>query len=474
MTDAPRFSFHPLERRGLLIGLSGGQLAAIGGGSVTALFLHAAIAGPTGVVAGVVIWMGITVASLWVRNGHPVGWWGVLAAGWTLRRGRRLDDRPTEGALLSGSRTDVRRRPHDGRRSRSGHEPSRRRSRHGGRGRRPGLPGVSIGSVPGAPGEPDIGVVTDRRAGTCSAIVAVDGCSFSLLDPDGQAQRMESWRRVLGTLARPGGAVTRIQWVQGSTSEALPVPTTGEGDMGDRYRRLIESAGRDLWFHRTWVVISVGGRRPGPASVSSLRRELRLLEGQLRAAELCPGPPLDVEAVAGLIDGDAGGSPLATDDKWSCHRVDGGWHATYWISEWPRLEVGPDFLSPVLVGSFRSRLAVVMAPVPIDRAMREVRSARTADLADAELRARAGFLPSVRRDRESEGVTRREEELAAGHHEYRFSGYLTVSADDREGLTRVCAEAEHAAQSAHLEIRRLYGRQAEAYTWTLPLGRGLR
>jgi hypothetical protein len=33
---------------------------------------------------------------------------------------------------------------------------------------------------------------------------------------------------------------------------------------------------------------------------------------------------------------------------------------------------------------------------------------------------------------------------------------------------------EQAARAAHLELRRLYGRQAEAFTWTLPLGRGLR
>jgi hypothetical protein len=115
-----------------------------------------------------------------------------------------------------------------------------------------------------------------------------------------------------------------------------------------------------------------------------------------------------------------------------------------------------------------------MAPVPPYRAVREVRSARTADLADQALRARAGFLASARRDRESEGVVRREEELAEGHQEFRFSGYVTVSADDPERLVEACAETERSAQSARLELRRLFGRQAEAYTWTLPLGRGLR
>ena len=67
----------------------------------------------------------------------------------------------------------------------------------------------------------------------------------------------------------------------------------------------------------------------------------------------------------------------------------------------------------------------------------------------------------------------RETELADGHGEYRFSGYITVSGGDRSELEAACAEMEQAARQSHLELRRLYGRQAEALTWTLPLGRGL-
>ena len=166
--------------------------------------------------------------------------------------------------------------------------------------------------------------------------------------------------------------------------------------------------------------------------------------------------------------------PMAADDRWDSYRTDGRWHATYWASEWPRVEVGPDFLSPLLVGTGDRTVSLIMAPVPADRAQREARSARTADVADDALRARAGFLSSARRARESEGATRREEELADGHQEFRFTGYVTVSADDPEKLSEACAEAQLAAQSARLELRRLYGRQAEAYTWALPLGRGLR
>jgi hypothetical protein len=222
-------------------------------------------------------------------------------------------------------------------------------------------------------------------------------------------------------------------------------------------------------------------------------RELRLLDGRLRAADLRGGSPLPADQLGPLlarayeVDGPPPGArsgdaaigrapawPVACDDQWSALRVDGGWHATFWIAEWPRVEVPPGFLAPLLLGSGQRSVSVVMSPVPPDRAVREARAARTADVADEELRARAGFLPSVRRGLEAEGAVRREAELADGHAEFRFSGYVTVSASDRPGLDAACVEAEQAAQAAHLDLRRLYGRQAEALTWTLPLARGLR
>jgi len=71
-------------------------------------------------------------------------------------------------------------------------------------------------------------------------------------------------------------------------------------------------------------------------------------------------------------------------------------------------------------------------------------------------------------------VLRREAELAAGHSEVRLAGFITVSGRDRDELRRASSEVlEHAAR-ARLELHRLYGQQAEAFTFTLPLCRGLR
>ena len=74
----------------------------------------------------------------------------------------------------------------------------------------------------------------------------------------------------------------------------------------------------------------------------------------------------------------------------------------------------------------------------------------------------------------AEATVHREEELAEGHAAVRFAGYVTVSARGPEELERHCSEIEHAAQMARLELLRLHGQQEQAFTYTLPLCRGLR
>jgi hypothetical protein len=114
-----------------------------------------------------------------------------------------------------------------------------------------------------------------------------------------------------------------------------------------------------------------------------------------------------------------------------------------------------------------------MEPISPSRAVRAVEQARTADIADSELRRRGGFLSTARRAREAELVVRRESELADGHGSYRFSGYVTVTAPNPSQLEEWCEMTEHAAGQARLELRRLFGDQERALLCTLPLCRGL-
>jgi hypothetical protein len=165
---------------------------------------------------------------------------------------------------------------------------------------------------------------------------------------------------------------------------------------------------------------------------------------------------------------------MGVQSEWGRVLVDGTWHATYWISEWPRTEVGPDFLGPLLLlPEVRRATSVVMEPLRPAQAARKIEQARTADIADSELRRRGGFLATARRRREEEVLAQREMELADGHAPFRFSGYVTVSAAALDELQDACTRTEQAAARCGLELRMCYGDQARAFLTTLPLGRGL-
>jgi hypothetical protein len=481
--DGGRYRFPPLERRGVIAGVSGTQLAVALTGCLVALAALRLLPGVGGAMAAITVVTATGAAACWNVAGRTPGGWVPIGASWLRRRVGQPDrsDVPQVGATLAGP---------------AGTAPPR------------ALAGVWIAAAPETTGSPPMGVVGDTKAGTLAAMVAVHGRSFSLLDPTEKERRLDAWGAVLAGLCRDGSPVHRVQWVERATpgdrdglqrylAESAR-PMAGRGDEArDSYAELISGAGPVGHTHASVVVVVIHVRKAAraarafgrghPAACGVLRRELRLLEGQLRHAEVVVervltasevavvfGTAVDPERPSAAV-GPAASWPLATDERWERWRADGSWHATYWIAEWPRIEVGPDFLSPLLLATSGCRsVSVVMAPIPPARAAREVEAARTADLADEQLRQKAGFLTTARRQRAAEGVVRRESELADGHAEFRFSGYVGVSAAEESDLAVACAEIEQAARQSNLELRRLYGQQAEAFTWTLPLGRGLR
>jgi hypothetical protein len=460
------YRFHPLERRGLAVGLTVPQVATLAVGLLGALGAFRALGGPGGVGLALLLVALAGGAACWPLAGATPVQWAPVAWRWLAGRRRPLL------ALPGGSAAP---------------------------------PGVRLLAAPCAPGDEPLGVVEDRRSGSWAAVLPVAGRSFTLLDPTDKHRRLAAWGAVLASTARAGNPLYRLQWVERTVPSdrgALLRALDEAADPGrlpaavDSYRELVRQVGATTTGHEVLLVVAVHPRRAArqrrsfgrgeAATCALLRRELRLLRGQLRTAELDPGAPLDLPRLVTTLRSafdppsrrhppNAAGAawPLAWYDGWTAARVDGRLHATYWVAEWPRCEVGPDFLAPLLASGGARAVAVTMAPVPPERAVREVESAKTAELADAELRRRAGFVPTARHRRQAEGVREREAELADGHAELRFSGYVTVSGGDDAELETACAAVETAGHQAGLQLRRLYGQQAAALTWTLPLARGL-
>jgi hypothetical protein len=479
-----RYQFGTIEERGLILGLRGGQVGVLAVASVAAVGLFRSGQASGLLLAVAVFGAGAAAAFVSVR-GATLEQWAPALLHWGRGTGRRqwvVDVRvPRDSCRTSPP---------------------------------PGLEGLTILDAVATGYDQPIGILHDRRRGTFSAVLEVRGGAFALLDVADKQRRLASWATILASLGRAGSAVSRLQWIERTFPAGpnrLPLPSMRRGVAGggggappgclESYAELIEEAGPATQDHETLVVVTMSAREISrtarhtrgrlAAAAAVVGREVRLLEGQLRTADLSveriltpaaceralqrsyanePG----AEPSAGAGHRSSWPWPVAAEVSWSTYRTDGVWHATYWMSEWPRVEVGPDFLAPLLLqASGRRTVAVTMAPTSPAEATRSVEAAKTADLADGELRRRAGFLNSARRQRESEHIHRRETELAEGHADYRYSGFVTVTAADADSLEQACAEVEQLAHQAHLELRRLYGRQEAAFTWTLPLGRGL-
>lgn len=514
-TEARRYRFGPLERRGLVGGLRTSQVAVVGATLVLVIILLQ-VSRRTEMVLAVLLLIilaaGFCFAPIAGRTSEQ---WTPILWAWVARgggRGRRYRSQIPTGGRRARMRAEAHSRNGDGPDeppAESQPEPVVMP---------PELAGVSLLAAP-LRGE-EIGVLKDNHAKTYTGVIAVRVRSFGLLDQAEQERRLAGWGSVLAGLARETSPVRRIQWLERTVpsdgdqiarylqeERDTTVPLTASPVVS--YIELVESAGAVTRDHDLFVVLQVDAKkawrqvkrlgRGDAGAVALLARELETLAERLVAADIqvfgVLRPWLLAQALrdaydpfgrtkrnrlaavdpgrAGVDPGHAG--PLAADVSWGQYRSDSAYHATYWVAQWPRIDVGATFLAPLLMQTNVLRaVSTVMEPVPPSVAIRKVEAARTTDIADEQTRARTGFITTARKRLQQDATLRREEELADGHAEFRFTGYVTVSAEDPDELERSCAEVEHAAQQARLELVRLYGQQAEGFTFTLPLGRGLR
>ncbi|MGC8463330.1 MAG: SCO6880 family protein [Acidimicrobiales bacterium] len=507
-----RYRLGPLEQRGIVAGWRAGQLVTVALAlvvAVGALRSRPSIGGAA--LAVLVVGAGVALACVPVRGRSAEQWVPLVGRyAWSGVGGRRRWTSPAPGAgqLVDAGERCAGPQPTPDRRSPPGHvaggPPTRALGALG------GLRLVAADGVTGGPAGP-VGLLVDDRSRTVTVVLAVRGHSFALLASHDQDRLVGGWGRTLASLAREGTVVHRLQWVEtcvpddgyavAEDREHRGVPASGPA--GASYDRLVEEVAPVTRRHRVLVALAIHLGRAGRqvrAAGGGVEGAARLLGREAAAlARLLADADVEVDGLLGpralsealhlsfgnqppwaVGGGDAGRRrdpswpwPLAVEPSWDAVRVDGTWHATYWVSEWPRSDVTPEFLGPLLFLPVRRALSVTMEPVTPSRAARQVARARTADRADAELRRRGGFLATARQARERAAADERDAELADGHAQFRFSGYVTVTAESRDALRRAAALVEQAAGQARLELRLLYGQQDVAFTCTLPLGRGL-
>ena len=160
--------------------------------------------------------------------------------------------------------------------------------------------------------------------------------------------------------------------------------------------------------------------------------------------------------------------------RWSAWRADGAWHRAFWMSDWPRLEVGPAWLADVLLAHVGVRTVSVWCEPVAPRASRRAIERAAAKLdADEDHRHRIGLRVGAGHRRAQAAVLDREAELVAGYPEFTYAGVVAVTAAHRDGLDATSAEIVQVAAAAGIDLRPLHGRHDQAVAATLPLARGL-
>ena len=462
----PTTRFGRLERRGVLLGLSGVQLGTVGAAAAVAV---AAVysGGASGLMVAAPGWGVLLAVGTLSVGGRPVIGWLPLLASWHARRAAGLASVAATVATTSAH--------------------------------------ASLLVVPGLakPLElvdaPTLGgvLVADRRAGTLTGVLRVGGAGFVLDEPGTQEVKIHGWGRVLAgicqqpsvlrvqLLARsvPGGlAPARRWWRDHVTDLANPVTAALAGMLDQGFVAPVR--------RETLLAVAVRAphaRRRDAAAVDRVAALLATVVASLGGAELTAAGWLDSEGLTRVLDealdpttaahAEDGPVSLTTTvgahETWSTMTTGTSTHATYWVSEWPRAAVHPGFLEPLLLAD-SGTLSVLAEPLPTAKALREIRRAKVEHTADAAQRARLGQIEDEATHAEVADVERREAELVAGHQDLRFTGLITVSAPDDTTLAERCTAMETAAAQAMCEVRRLVGQQGTAFlAAALPLARGV-
>jgi Putative type VII ESX secretion system translocon, EccE len=492
------YRFGPLERRGILGPIRLGQAASTGLGALLAIVVLDRAPTATGVLVATLMFAGAVVLAVAPVGGRTLEQWAPVASSFALhvvlRRTWFRSPAPTRGlpARRQGPKMRTEIQPA---------EPATPAA----------LKGVRI--VDADYRDRSIGVLSERGGRRLTAVLACRVVAFALLDPDAQERRLARWGLVMASAAST--SIRRIQWLERTApaqgdelarwlhAERDPaVPLRGTA-MIESYLELIGTTARVTQEHEILIAVQVDGRRihdrGADAAIRAVIEQTERAAQGLEAAEVTVLGALSSGQLAHALrtafdpyaraelaalqvadpnrDGvaETNAWPLAAREYWDHYQSDGAVHATYWIGGWPRIDVSPMFMDALLGRSSTVRtVAVTFEPIPPERSTREVEAAITRDRADRDLRHRFGQSETARQRQAHDATARRESELAAGHSEVRLAGFVTVSGRDRDDLRRACAEVLEQAARARLELHRMYAQQADAFTFTLPLCRGLR
>lgn len=162
--------------------------------------------------------------------------------------------------------------------------------------------------------------------------------------------------------------------------------------------------------------------------------------------------------------------------------TDSGVHTTMWIHEWPRSDTSIGFVEPLVFarmpstgGAITHIFSIVLTPVSDKNALKRIADDKKVWKGNEELRRKRGVAGSAPDEADWFALEDQERQIAAGHGEFRFGAYLTVTAPDEAQLDEAIAGMRNALARAQMEAQILYCQQAEALMVNaLPIGLGMK
>lgn len=496
----------PRSTRGLFGYITAIQAVTVGGGAIAAIGLLASSHSVLVLIAAAAIAVAGVLAAFWPVANRTVAQWAPVHLGYAVRAaiGALRWNSPAVGA---GVRLDER---GELQYPRALPAPLR---------------GVEIIGARRPGGE--VGLVFDRGARTLCAVLRVRLRSFGLLSDADQERRLASFGALQNELASEGSPVQRLMLIKrtvprNSNELAAYLNEQSGGRINSPSVRamfeVIEEGDELAREHEVFVVVQL----PAAGMTRSVRRRLSEAEqrdhaGAEAAAQLdaiarhLEASEITIKSVDGALTpralarmikdsfdpfgrllrdrrdlfapASAGlhpshAWPVSTTDFRDRYRADSADHIVWHIQEWPKVPVTAGFMQPLTLRPDLPvhTIAIVMEPIPTGRAMREAERRRVSDEAATQTRAKMRQIETSEHRARAEQGDREEREIAAGLSSWRWEAYICASAPagDEDQIDHAVRQIESACTRSFMLPTRLYGEQERAFTWCLPLCRGLR
>ncbi|SDL93958.1 SCO6880 family protein [Microbacterium azadirachtae] len=200
--------------------------------------------------------------------------------------------------------------------------------------------------------------------------------------------------------------------------------------------------------------------------------------GWLTADELDELNALSADPVAAATrreqDSDIVSAPspvMGIDEGWDSMRVDESWHQTFWVAEWPRTDVRTGFLEPLLYAGDATRVITLQVrPVATHKALAQLNRAQSDMETAATIRMKLSSRIPLTHLREEEDLAVREHDLVDGFGDVQYRGFVTISAESKDALTKARTDIEQASHPARLVLASMSGQQAAGFvTAALPV-----